>query len=120
MKKLKPFFVVLLSSLIVLFSLEPASEVPKLEWMLFADKGEHFLAYAALGGAWMLSGSWKKAGFRGLLWCLFLGVAMEVLQPYFGRTRDILDVLADALGALSGLMIVLLLRKLVRRTSGCG
>lgn len=97
----------LCASLILLFSLENGSSVPSVSWIPFADKGAHALAYAALGfsvALWALQG---KRRFRFPL-CLVVLVAfggcIELLQPEFGRAKELLDFLSDGIGSLVGLL----------------
>lgn len=107
---------VLVTVLIVVFSLEPGEDVPTVSWLPFADKAGHFLAYAALGFSLTLwkgrkSGPWPC---WPLGWAAVLGAAMEFLQPSFGRTKDAADFLADMLGAVWGVACFLLLLYLIR------
>lgn len=74
----------------------------------YADKVEHFLAYLALGSLWGIG--WSIKGFRPALRVfislLVLGALIEIIQatPFIGRTASWLDLFADILGALSGLI----------------
>lgn len=99
---------VLCASLIILFSLEDGSSVPSVSWIPFADKGAHALAYAALGFSVALWALQDKRRFRFPL-CLAVLVAfggcIELLQPEFGRSKEQLDLLADGIGSLVGLLL---------------
>lgn len=86
-------------------SLTPSPPEPPeiLAW----DKAQHFLAYGLL----ML---WYGQAFgRHWYWPLFLvvlGVGLEVLQGWSGlRTFDPFDILANTLGVMLGLAVVMLL-----------
>ncbi len=75
-----------------------------------SDKTAHFLAYAALGGALMRALAGGRAAamtVRRLLLATLLatlyGVTDELHQHFVpGRTPDLLDVAADAGGAIAG------------------
>jgi hypothetical protein len=45
--------------------------------------------------------------YRAVLATLALSVVVEIIQPYFGRTRDVADVLRGALGTFCGTSIAL-------------
>ncbi len=81
-----------------------------------SDKVGHFLAYLALGG--LVGVGWPVKGVRHVLTALIaliiLGGIIEIAQtiPWIGRTASWLDLLADALGALTGLTAS---RRLFRR-----
>jgi len=44
-----------------------------------------------------------------------LGIVIELLQPYAGRQRDILDVGANVMGLIVGVAIILLVIKTIGR-----
>lgn len=99
-------------ALILLFSLEPSTDVPSVSWIPFADKGAHFLAYGAFGGSlalWFFRPEKKGKRFLfALSLVILLGALLELLQPSFGRSKELLDLLADSLGGLMGLGAVAL------------
>lgn len=67
------------------------------------DKLAHFLAFAALVFPHSLA---HKNSFRAVsLWALFLGGAIEIIQPYVGRQGDWFDYLADLLGVITGVVL---------------
>jgi VanZ family protein len=77
-----------------------------------SDKSLHFLAYLILVFLlWFAISSDKKVNWRrGTTWWILVvvvlyGVADEFFQPYVGRTRDAMDVAANAAGALAGLLL---------------
>jgi VanZ family protein len=102
--------VVVLVSLYVLFSPNPGAGP------LFpqSDKVVHAALFAALAGA----GRWRFGPLRAVLVAaLAYGALSEVVQwlalPH--RSGDVLDVLADSVGALLGWLLVGgLLRRLIR------
>lgn len=78
-----------------------------------ADKVGHALAYAVLGGFLSMA--------TGRIWAAFLiatlfGVTDEIHQHFVeGRVSEVLDVVADATGALIGASAVAFLSRLFRR-----
>ncbi len=75
----------------------------------WSDKGEHFIAYLALGGLAGI-GWWLKdwpALIRVFFILVIIGGAIEMAQGMLitGRTASWLDLLADGLGAASGLLV---------------
>jgi VanZ family protein len=75
-----------------------------------SDKSAHFLAYAALGGAFMralassrVSGVTRGRAVLAVVLTSLYGVFDEVHQHFVpGRTPDWADVAADAVGAIAG------------------
>jgi len=73
------------------------------------DKAEHFAAYFAL--SFLVGTGWSIKTMRplwiALIVLIALGGAIELIQglPLIGRTASWFDLLADAIGALFGLMI---------------
>lgn len=105
---------VMCTALIVLFSLEASEKVPTVAgWLPFSDKVGHFLTYAALGFS---LGLWRRPRHsyisEALTYALVLGVGLELIQPFFGRTRSGGDVIADLLGAIWGLYCLYIARRL--------
>ncbi len=66
------------------------------------DKQIHFLAFALL----TLPVTWVH--LRHAIWlvplAIFYGGAIEVIQPFFTRSAEWLDLAADAAGAITGLL----------------
>jgi len=128
------FFVVLA---ILYFSFIPGQIYPDVSWIPFADKGDHMLAYVALGFSLFLatlqipgSGKTRKEGRKPhstlhltswagpsiiLTLCIgsALGLAVELLQPLFGRSREWMDFAADCMGLVVGLALALALLNLI-------
>ncbi len=122
---------------ILYFSFMPKEQYPNVSWIPFADKGDHMVAYAALGFSLFVatlqipgSGKAKKEGRKPhstlhltswagpsiimtLSFGLLFGVAVELLQPFFGRAREWMDVAADFMGLVVGLALALALLNLV-------
>jgi VanZ family protein len=93
----------------------------KLDRFPFHDKGVHFLEYGLL--AFLMSHAvqvtWPRARRRALaaFWLtVSLGLSDELHQAYVpGRNADALDLLADAIGALTAVLLYQVLRGLWRR-----
>lgn len=96
----------------VLCLLATHSTLPKgAEPWLFADKVMHCLMYFILGGllAWRLSSASAVSASRYFVAWLVLaayGVFDELTQPYFGRSAEWLDWVADLVGSGSGIGLV--------------
>ena len=77
-----------------------------------SDKWLHFLAYLNLVFLlWFSIHPDEKVRWRSrAAWLIFLAVVAyggidELTQPYFGRTKDLMDFLANAGGVAAGLVI---------------
>lgn len=70
---------------------------PGLSWM---DKLAHFVAFGALAApiAWRYPAQWRAVALAALAY----GGAIEIVQPYMGRSAEWADLLADGLGAVAG------------------
>jgi VanZ family protein len=95
------------------------------------DKLLHFSAYAGLSFLIALrlackrasaAGEWLRLpslAVRDVLWIMAVIVGYsifdEVTQPYFGRTCDFFDALADWIGGSFGLGVFVVIRRLLRR-----
>ncbi len=77
------------------------------------DKVYHAIAFAAL----VLPSATLYP--RALIWALpfglLLGGAIEIIQPWVGRGRELADFVADAIGIGTGLMVGLWLQHWLRR-----
>lgn len=82
---------------------------------LIPDKWQHFLAYLVWG--FVLTLSSRSLGRRALYLAvaLFVGAAIEIIQPMVGRQMSLLDFLADAAGLALGALIGLPARRLSDR-----
>lgn len=67
------------------------------------DKMHHFLAFGLLVfPAAMARPRWAVPA---VLMAIFYGYMIELIQPYFGRTYDLADLRADAIGAVAGAVL---------------
>lgn len=106
--------------LIAVFSLSPASAVSAIAPDV-SDKLQHGLAYTALGFSTFIAFFSLPEDGKGLLRCnlklmistlLFgtlFGILIEFIQPFFGRSLDFRDVLADIAGIAAGIIIAFVL-----------
>ena len=87
--------------------LVPARDLPSVPRGF--DKVEHFLAFFLLAASAVQLYATRRALWRAALGLLALGVAIELAQFAFTRSRsmDPADVLADALGVAAGFSIAL-------------
>ena len=93
------------------------------------DKGGHFIAYTVLSALFFLCFcNYTRTGFfrRNILPLIgasslsfVFGYAIELCQPVFRRSFESLDLLADGLGSVAGVILcficVLVLRAIERR-----
>jgi VanZ family protein len=89
-----------------------------------SDKYAHFTFHFVFSGLWFLYFSHRKGNFNKVstflmvfLLSFFYGVAIEMMQDLFTETRkaDVFDVLANAIGALIGLLVIGFNRKYLQR-----
>ena len=107
------------SLLILTVCLMPGDNLPSSSLLSFkgADKVIHATLYLVLmilvgkglGTCFSSSYSRSKIFVIAFLYCLFLGVGIELIQSVFvaGRLGDIFDVLANAIGASMGALILM-------------
>ena len=75
---------------------------PDLSSVLAWDKAQHFIAYFGLAAmATMVLGLNRRLAWA-ILAVILLGGSLEILQGFTGRDPDILDFVANTIGALSG------------------
>ncbi|MBK7095547.1 MAG: VanZ family protein [Saprospiraceae bacterium] len=108
---MKKISLAITSLLIITLSIIPQPEIETKSILLFegSDKIIHLLMYAVLMFVWIKSkiffsnqlirNNWL---FSGLLYCLGLGLILEILQycTSFGRSLDFFDIIANATGSL--------------------
>lgn len=106
--------------LVVILSLLPKSSIPQYRWWHFpnADKVIHVGVYSVMAGA-ILFGFYgirklrAKQYMETILFCLLLGLLMECIQQtrLIGRHFEILDIIANIIGALLGSVLFLKIHK---------
>lgn len=90
---------------ICVLSLIPNRDVPLEE---VSDKYRHAVAYgtfAVLLGCSFLNLRWWTVPLAFVV-AMTVGVAMELVQPYFARSCDPMDALANAIGAAIGCVVL--------------
>lgn len=95
-------------------SLTPTVSMPNVTHF---DKVMHLVAYAGLGGLFMLS--WRASGWVKIgITVTALGIAIEIAQSAMrlGRTGSLLDVIANVAGVIIGITAVLTVLRLARRS----
>lgn len=92
-----------LCALIAYLSLAPASGLPTAQW---SDKVNHFIAYASLGVPLAIALG-KERWLAAIAIATAYGAFMELAQGSLtaGRTADLIDGIANALGACAGVAI---------------
>jgi VanZ family protein len=86
----------------------PQEEVPRLT--PFNDKGNHFIAFAVL--TTLLLYAYRIRYLSSFGWMLSYGIFIEISQLFtINRNSELLDVVADSIGALIGILLYRLIRK---------
>lgn len=83
-------------------------KVPKLDIQISnLDKWEHCFAYFILTFFWLLAFYKKQQKLLVVFCCILFGIIIEILQHTITnyRTGDYLDVIANSLGVLFGLLV---------------
>jgi VanZ family protein len=75
---------------------------PDLQGILGWDKAEHFTAYFGLSAMATLVLGLRPRLVAAILGVILLGGALEILQMFTGRDAELLDFVANTLGALTG------------------
>ena len=96
--------------IIVLISLLPATDLPKIPLFTGADKIIHTLMYSGLTWlvCWMIYAEKKHLWYYlTVLLTISWGVIMELCQlnMHLGRSFDYFDILGNSIGTLLGLLI---------------
>lgn len=99
-----------LGTAIAILTLMPPSQV---DMPSGSDKPSHFIAFLALA----LPLAIVKPRWGGWLFMLFtaFGAAIEIIQPYVGRSRELADLFADMAGVVCGMALGLLVQRLFPR-----
>ncbi len=86
----------------------PQQSVPGLT--PFNDKGNHFLAFSVL--TLLLLDGYRVKYLSAFVWMLMYGVLIEVSQLFaINRHGELLDVVADTVGVVIGILLYWLIRK---------
>jgi VanZ family protein len=87
----------------------PGKDLPKLHLFDNIDKVIHFVFFFVFALLWaMVLFSKKNNVLISIVVAIFYGVFIELYQKYFvaGRSFDVWDIVADAIGAISILLIM--------------
>jgi len=98
-----------LSVIVGVFTLGPGVDAPG------GDKLHHMLAFAALALPTAIF-SPRDLPVTALLLIAF-GAGIEVVQPYVGRNRELMDFLMDTAGVAAGAGLGLFVRRFMRTMS---
>ena len=94
---------------------ELTPDPPQLSGLLGWDKADHFIAYFGLAAMASLTIGLKPRLKWAILGVIFLSGALEILQAFAGRDAEVLDFVANSLGALTGwavgVLFLILLQK---------
>jgi len=85
---------------IIVLSLYPLESLPQFPG---TDKTHHFIAYSTL--AFPIAFVRPKFWFVYIMFFLFCSGLIELIQPYVNRYGEWLDMLANSLGLLVGIII---------------
>ncbi|MCB9186182.1 MAG: VanZ family protein [Flavobacteriales bacterium] len=106
------------TAFIVYGLVSPQDDVSHFPWLEIegVDKLIHGVLFAVEAGLllWAVGRTSALFAMAGVVvWCMALGGVLEVVQFYWveGRNGDLLDLLADTVGALVGVLAIGVLRK---------
>jgi VanZ family protein len=78
-----------------------AVQLPGLRYFPLRDKGIHFLEYAVLG--WLCAAASSRTASFAMFVAVLWGLSDEIHQAFVpGRSSELGDVVADAIGAFAG------------------
>lgn len=94
---------------VLVLSLLPPSDLPKVSLFPGADKVIHFLMYFFFSGigCWTLRTEWKRRNYYFIaIFAVGWGVLMEILQltMHAGRSFSVFDILANVVGVTFGIL----------------
>jgi len=115
-KKRARFLATLWTLLIFILCLMPGKDLPEVN-VPFIDKWTHFVLFGTFSFLWLCGFPKRKFGHLALVFIISiaLGWLIECLQGYFvslGRSKDIMDAVADGIGGLLGILFFVLLSSL--------
>jgi VanZ family protein len=86
----------------------PGKELPKISLWQHTDKLVHFTFFAVFVFFWFIAKPSQQRLWRLFTIALLFGVAIEYYQKYFvvGRSFDVWDAVADAIGAGFAAMLI--------------
>jgi VanZ family protein len=93
---------------------ELTPQPPHLSGVLDWDKADHFIAYFGLASMAAMILGLRPRLVAAIASVIFLSGALEILQAYTGRDAELLDFVANSLGALSGTLMAVTILLLFR------
>ena len=78
---------------------------PSLGGVLGWDKAEHFTAYFGLASMATMMLGLRPRLVPAILGVILLGGALEIAQAYTGRDAELLDFVANTIGAFAGTLV---------------
>ena len=106
--RLEVFAIVGLAAIVLILSLSnPLSGIGDI---IPIDKIKHAMAYAALGFVALYGRKTAKSSFLAVIALLGFSIAVELLQPLFGRSADELDFVANVAGLSIACCALLIIR----------
>jgi len=75
---------------------------PQMAGLFGWDKAEHFIAYFGLASMASLVIGFRRRLAWAILGVILLGGALEIVQYFAGRDAELMDFVANTLGALTG------------------
>ena len=124
MHKRKTYFVlaILWTSIVTILSLITIGDIGSSIPIPNKDKYVHFTFYFVFVVVWFLYAKrtkiTKKIQWIVLLSAIGYGILMEICQGIFTKTRspDVMDVIANSIGAITGLLFITMILKKYKTT----
>lgn len=101
------------SVVVVFFTLRPGNSGTTFLW---SDKFQHMAAYGTLSALATLGSSGRRQAIVFAMLLAATGYVMELIQPYVGRSYDLLDETANIAGCIVGFVVGRLLIRLWNAT----
>ena len=81
----------------------------------FSDKGNHFIAFATL--TLLILYGYRVSYLKASILMLFYGIWIEITQLFLvDRYAELMDIVADVVGILIGLVMFYILKKLMPKS----
>ncbi len=105
---------ILWTLLILFLCFLPGNELPEVD-LPFIDKWTHLILFGVFALLWLLSIGTKNIKYIAaiLVVSCYIGWLVEYIQGYYipNRSRDTIDIVADVCGAVTGIVVFLVLYK---------
>lgn len=107
-KKRARFIAILWTLLIFILCFLPGRDIPDMN-IPFIDKWAHLILFGIFSFLWLCSSPSSKPAHFTIIFLItvFTGWLVEYIQGHYvpNRTQDMMDILADSLGGLTGIII---------------